>query len=229
MKKILIILCCLLLSLPLCAAPLALAIQLSASETNNDDVSSWDYAWSLQGKYVRPAGNYSLNYTIESDYVRSADRIKTDRLKSVTRLIRRDKSAWAPVVLLQSLGDHDCDTTQVLAAAGVRYSFSAGFIEATTGVSKDVITSDPWRVDTGMEFGMEQHFGSRLSLKAGPKLSYTTGGTIRTDGEQMRYDLGIRLQYELTEQMAIGYRFWQGNTTPTADRTQWLGINFKIQ
>lgn len=228
MNKIVIIFFSLLLSLPLSSTPLALAIQLSASETKNDNESSWNYAWSMQGKYTRPAGNYSLNYTLESDYVRSEDQIKTDRLKSVTRLIRSENSAWAPVLLLQSLGDHDCDTVQLLAAAGVRYTFSSGFIEATSGVSKDLITADPWRFDTGMEFGIEQHFGSRLTLKAGPKLSYTTGGSLRTDGDKMRYDLGVRFEYALNQQMAIGYRFWQGNSTPTADRTQWLGINFKL-
>ena len=207
-----------------------LRLLISANERQGD-TSEWTYAWAFDGQWERASEQHALVITLDSDYSRS-DTVTTDRLLTSLRLIgKQDIGAgrWRPVLLTQTEGDHEFDSALLLLALGVRRNFRYGFIEFTAGSSRDIGREDEWAGDVGLAFAYEQTLYKRWRIKTGPKAQYGTLGELRLRDDRLRYSWDINLDYLFHEKCSLGYRLWTGNTVPGSQRTQWLGLNFKLK
>ena len=205
---------------------------LSASETKGGGDTSTTLSWSLDGDWSRGMWERTLQFTLDSDYSKS-DSAKLDRLRTGTRLLEKDYGAvlrhWYPVYLIQTEGDHSLDSVHTLLAAGMRQKRRYGFFEVTFGASKDIQTGESWMGDLGFEVGFSKKIGDKWTVSTGPKGEYGALGSMRLRDDRMRYSWDVNVDYAASERLGIGYRLWYGNTVPNSDRTQWLGITYKIK
>lgn len=174
----------------------------------------------------------TLQFSLDSDYSRS-DSAKLDRLRTGTRLLDKEYGKvlrkWSPVYLIQTEGDHSLDSVHTLVAAGFRQKRRYGFFEATAGASKDIQTGESWVGDIGFEVGFEKQIGSKWKVRTGPKGEYGALGSVRLRDDRFRYSWDVNVDYRASERLGYGYRLWYGNTVPNSDRTQWIGLTYKLK
>lgn len=207
-------------------------ILLSATETKGGGDTNTTLSWSLDGGWDREMWDRTLQFTLDSDYSKS-DSAKLDRLRTGTRLLDKDYGKvlreWSPVYLIQTEGDHSLDSVHTLVAAGFRQKRRYGFLEATAGVSKDIQTSESWVGDIGFEVGLEKQIGSKWKVRTGPKGEYGALGSVRLRDDRFRYSWDVNVDYQASERLGVGYRLWYGNTVPNSDRTQWIGLTYRLK
>jgi hypothetical protein len=207
-----------------------LGVLISANERRGE-TSEWTYAWALDGQWERKGQQHVVAIALDSDYGRS-DTSTTDRLLTSLRLIgNRDikTSRWRPVMLAQTEGDHSFESALLLLALGVRQDYRYGFIEFTGGASRDIGGADDWSGDVGLAFAYARNLSERWKVRTGPKAQYGTLGELRLRDDRLRYSWDLNLDYQIHEKCSLGYRLWVGNTVPGTERTQWVGVNFKVK
>jgi len=96
-------------------------------------------------------------------------------------------------------------------------------------VSKDIQTSESWVGDIGFEVGFEKQIGSKWKVRTGPKGEYGALGSVRLRDDRFRYSWDVNVDYQASERLGVGYRLWYGNTVPNSDRTQWIGLTYRLK
>jgi len=208
-----------------------LEVLISANETRGEGGSNWTYAWSFDGQWAAQGKHSMLQLTVDSDYSRS-ETATTDHLQNSLRWIGASDAAdkgWKPVLLTQTEGDHSFDDALLLLAAGMRRNYRYGFLEFTAGASREIGVADDWAGDVGLAFAYARQFGDRLKVSSGPTAQYGMLGELRRRNDRLRYSWNMNIDYLIYEKCSLGYRLWMGNTTANTERTQWVGLNFKIK
>lgn len=208
-----------------------LQVLISANETRGASGSAWTYAESLDGQWAWQGKHTGLEFTVDSDYSRSDTAITDHLLNSLRWIGARDPNAqgWKPVFLAQTEGDHSFDSAMLLLALGMRRQYRYGFIEFTGGSSRNIGFEDSWVGDVGLAFSYERTFAKRWKLHTGPKAQYGTMGELRLRDDRLRYSWDLNLDYQIAKACSLGYRLWTGNTAGDTERTQWIGLNFKVK
>jgi len=206
-------------------------VLLSAMETKGGGDTNTTLARGLAGDWDRSLWGQTLQFTLDSDYSKS-ETDELDRLRTGTRLLDSDHGDvlrdWYPVFLVQTEGDHGLDSVHTLVAAGFRQKRRHGFLEGTFDVSKDVQTSEGWVGDVGVQVGYQQQVGDRWSFCTGPKGEYGAVGSVRYR-DRFRYSWDVNVDYRASDRLGVGYRLWYGNAVPHSDRTQWIGLTYKLK
>jgi len=217
--KLYILLLVLLLCTVVNAETTKLRIMLSALESTQKEVTTFNYSWALTGQWKFDNVLFDLN----SDYSKNGDSVSLDRLQTTTRILGSKKDL-CPLILIQTKGEHNLNSVDTLISVGYRKQFKSGFLEITTGIFKDLRTDDAWVGDTGINFGITKTFG-RLHIQAGPKATWDALGTARIRDNRFRYTLDFNANYTLTKKLGIGYKYYYDNKS----QTQWIGITYTIK